>query len=73
MNHERQLVVLETLDQCLELAAQSAGWGRDDLPEDEALGIAVGWWPSFAGAQPDCSTAWDAAAMANWMKRSILR
>ena len=37
------------LDQCLELAAQSAGWGRDDLPDGEALGIAVGWWPSFAG------------------------
>ncbi len=35
------------LDQCLELAAKSAGWG-DDLPEGEALGISVGWWPSFA-------------------------
>ena len=34
------------LDQCLELAAESAGWGND-LPDDEALGISVGWWPSF--------------------------
>ncbi|MFT7475388.1 MAG: CO/xanthine dehydrogenase Mo-binding subunit [Verrucomicrobiales bacterium] len=35
------------LDQCLELAAKSAGWGQD-LPDGEALGISVGWWPSFA-------------------------
>ncbi len=35
------------LDQCIELAAESAGWGSD-LPDGEALGIAVGWWPSFA-------------------------
>ena len=35
------------LDQCLELATASAGWG-DELPEGEALGISVGWWPSFA-------------------------
>jgi len=34
------------LDQCLELAAKSAGWGTE-LPDGEALGIAVGWWPSF--------------------------
>ncbi len=36
------------LDQCLERAAESSGWGRDDLAEDEALGIGIGWWPSFA-------------------------
>jgi len=35
------------LDQCLELAAESAGWGSE-LADDEGLGIAVGWWPSFA-------------------------
>lgn len=35
------------LDRCLELAAESAGWGSE-LPEGEALGISVGWWPSFA-------------------------
>ena len=35
------------LDQCLELATASAGWG-DELPEGDALGISVGWWPSFA-------------------------
>lgn len=35
------------LERCLELAAESAGWGSD-LPDGEALGISVGWWPSFA-------------------------
>ncbi len=35
------------LDQCLDLAAASAGWGTD-LADGEALGISVGWWPSFA-------------------------
>ena len=34
------------LDQCLEKAAASAGWGTE-LPDGEALGISVGWWPSF--------------------------
>ena len=37
------------LDQCLELATKSAGWGNE-LPDGEALGIAVGWWPSFAAS-----------------------
>lgn len=32
---------------CLELAVGSAGDGAD-LGDDEALGVAVGWWPSFA-------------------------
>lgn len=35
------------LDQCIELATTSAGWGAE-LPEDEALGMSIGWWPSFA-------------------------
>ena len=35
------------LDQCLELATASAGWGSE-LPDGEALGVSVGWWPSFA-------------------------
>lgn len=35
------------LDECLELATASAGWGTD-LPDGEALGVSVGWWPSFA-------------------------
>ena len=30
----------------LEKAAEMIGWGQD-LPEDEAIGIACGWWPSF--------------------------
>ena len=32
----------------LEAAAEAVGWGRD-LPADEAIGIATGWWPSFPG------------------------
>ncbi len=35
------------LDQCIELATTSAGWG-DELPEGEGLGVSIGWWPSFA-------------------------
>jgi len=34
---------------CIRRAAESAGWGRD-LPDGEALGVAVGWWPSFPAA-----------------------
>lgn len=33
----------ETLDRAVELA----GYGQE-LPDDEAIGVAVGWWPSFA-------------------------
>ncbi len=33
----------------LENAAAAIGWGRP-LPDDEAIGIATGWWPSFPGA-----------------------
>ncbi len=35
------------LEQCVELATSSAGWG-DSLPDDEGIGVAIGWWPSFA-------------------------
>ena len=31
---------------CLEAAVAAAGYGSD-LPEDEAIGVAMGWWPSF--------------------------
>ena len=34
---------------CLEQAAALAEYGKD-LPEDEAIGIAIGWWPSFPAA-----------------------
>jgi CO/xanthine dehydrogenase Mo-binding subunit len=37
------------LEECLERAAAMAGYGSD-VPDDEAIGIAVGWWPSFPGA-----------------------
>lgn len=33
--------------QCVDLAVESAGDGSD-LGPDEAMGVAVGWWPSFA-------------------------
>ena len=35
--------------ECLEQAAAMAEYGKD-LPEDEAIGIAIGWWPSFPAA-----------------------
>ena len=35
--------------ECLEQAAALAEYGKD-LPEDEAIGIAIGWWPSFPAA-----------------------
>ncbi len=35
------------LDQCLDLAVSAMG--SPDLPSDEAIGVAIGWWPSFAG------------------------
>jgi CO/xanthine dehydrogenase Mo-binding subunit len=37
------------LRECLERAAELSGYDAE-LPEDEAIGIAVGWWPSFAAA-----------------------
>ncbi len=32
--------------EALDRAAEMIGYGRE-LPEDEAIGIALGWWPSF--------------------------
>lgn len=37
------------LQQCLDIAPGLVGYG-DDLPDDEAIGVAVGWWPSFPAA-----------------------
>jgi CO/xanthine dehydrogenase Mo-binding subunit len=34
------------LQQCIEKAVEMSGYGRA-LPEDEAIGVAIGWWPSF--------------------------
>ena len=35
------------LQQCIAKAAEMIGW-NDDRPDDEAVGLAIGWWPSFA-------------------------
>jgi len=35
--------------ECLDRAADMAGYDQE-LPDDEAIGVAVGWWPSFPGA-----------------------
>jgi len=35
------------LQQCIEQAARLAGYGQA-LPDDEAIGVAIGWWPSFS-------------------------
>lgn len=35
------------MKETLERAAELIGWGHD-LPEDEAIGVACGWWPCFA-------------------------
>ncbi|MFZ4809736.1 MAG: xanthine dehydrogenase family protein molybdopterin-binding subunit, partial [Ilumatobacteraceae bacterium] len=37
------------LQQCIHLATTEAGYGQP-LPDDEAIGVAIGWWPSFAVA-----------------------
>jgi len=39
------IAVRETLERALELIAPEG-----DLPEDEAIGVACGWWPSFGNA-----------------------
>jgi CO/xanthine dehydrogenase Mo-binding subunit len=31
---------------CIRAAADGAGYGQP-LPDDEAIGVAIGWWPSF--------------------------
>jgi CO/xanthine dehydrogenase Mo-binding subunit len=36
------------LQDCIAAAAASAGWGVTELADDEAFGMAIGWWPSFA-------------------------
>ena len=41
------------LVECIRRATEDAGYGQD-LPPDEAIGVAVGWWPSF----PDPSGAY---------------
>jgi len=35
------------IKQTLERAAEMVGYGRE-LPDDEAIGVAVGWWPSMS-------------------------
>ena len=35
------------MQETLERAAELIGYGRE-LPEDEAIGLSCGWWPSFA-------------------------
>lgn len=37
------------LQECIRQAVSGIDYG-DDLEEDEAIGVAVGWWPSFPGA-----------------------
>ena len=34
------------LQECISNATEMAGYGQE-LPEDEAIGVAVGWWPTF--------------------------
>lgn len=34
------------VQQCLETAVAGSAYGQD-LPEDEAVGVAIGWWPCF--------------------------
>ena len=35
------------LQQCIDAATAAAGYGTP-LPDDEAIGVAIGWWPSFS-------------------------
>jgi CO/xanthine dehydrogenase Mo-binding subunit len=37
------------VQRCIEEATRLVGYGRA-LPDDEAIGVAIGWWPSFAVA-----------------------
>ena len=37
------------LQRCLDIAPGLVGGGAD-LPDDEAIGVAIGWWPSFPSA-----------------------
>ena len=36
------------LRRCLDAAVGASAYG-DDLPDDEAVGVAISWWPSFPG------------------------
>ncbi|MFN8234264.1 MAG: xanthine dehydrogenase family protein molybdopterin-binding subunit [Actinomycetota bacterium] len=42
----RQVFDAVGIKQTLERAVEMIGYGRE-LPEDEAIGVAVGWWPSM--------------------------
>jgi CO/xanthine dehydrogenase Mo-binding subunit len=35
------------VQQCIAAATDDIGYG-DELPDDEAIGVAIGWWPSFS-------------------------
>lgn len=35
------------VQQCIDAATTGAGYGQE-LPADEAIGVAIGWWPSFS-------------------------
>ncbi|MFN8019964.1 MAG: xanthine dehydrogenase family protein molybdopterin-binding subunit [Acidimicrobiales bacterium] len=35
------------VQQCIDIATANAGYGQP-LPDDEAIGVAIGWWPSFS-------------------------
>ena len=35
------------VQQCIDAAVSAAGYGQA-LPDDEAIGVAIGWWPSFS-------------------------
>lgn len=37
------------LQRCIDLAVANSDYDQE-LPENEAIGVAVGWWPSFPGA-----------------------
>jgi CO/xanthine dehydrogenase Mo-binding subunit len=42
----RQVFTTVAAAETLERAVEMIGYGRD-LPDDEAIGVACGWWPSF--------------------------
>ncbi len=42
----RQVYLPIGLHECIANAIEMSGYGQE-LPEDEAIGVAVGWWPTF--------------------------
>jgi CO/xanthine dehydrogenase Mo-binding subunit len=42
----RQVYLPIGLHECIANAVEMSGYGQE-LPEDEAIGLAVGWWPTF--------------------------